>query len=130
MPEVTQDFGWTTNLRNMFGQASMDFWATVKSPVFVLVIGFGLFNSFMSLMFQTESGYGLESLPVTYNQISIIRGQLYIFLIAVYVTLAKGIAIGRIETAWGLWLFTACVLGSLALGVWTGRIVKTGPASG
>lgn len=36
-----------------------------------------------------------------------------IFLIALYITLAKGIGVGRIETAWGLYLFTACILASL-----------------
>ena len=36
-----------------------------------------------------------------------------IFLIAVYVTIAKGIGIGRVEVAWGLYLFTACILASL-----------------
>lgn len=38
-----------------------------------------------------------------------------VFLVALYVTLAKGIGVGRVETAWGLWLFTFCVLASLAL---------------
>jgi paraquat-inducible protein A len=47
-----------------------------------------------------------------------------VFLIAVYITLAKGIAVGRVETAWGLWLFTGCVLVSLGLGIWTARLVK------
>ena len=36
-----------------------------------------------------------------------------VFLIALYVTLAKGIGVGRLETAWGLYLFTACILGSI-----------------
>ena len=36
-----------------------------------------------------------------------------IFLIALYITLAKGIGVGRLETAWGLYLFTACILASL-----------------
>ncbi len=36
-----------------------------------------------------------------------------IFLIALYITLAKGIGIGRIEVAWGLYLFTGCILASL-----------------
>lgn len=36
-----------------------------------------------------------------------------IFLIALYVTLAKGIGVGRVETAWGLYLFTALILISL-----------------
>ncbi len=51
-----------------------------------------------------------------------------VFLIAVYVTLAKGIAVGRVETAWGLWLFTACVLASLAIGILTHRHMKEGSA--
>lgn len=39
-----------------------------------------------------------------------------VFLIAVYVALSKGIGVGRIETAWGLYLFTACILASLVIG--------------
>lgn len=46
-----------------------------------------------------------------------------IFLIALYITLAKGIGVGRIETAWGLYLFTACVIASLALSLWVKRFV-------
>ncbi|SFE18489.1 paraquat-inducible protein A [Roseivivax sediminis] len=38
-----------------------------------------------------------------------------IFLIALYVAVAKGIGVGRVETAWGLYLFTLCVLTSLAV---------------
>jgi uncharacterized paraquat-inducible protein A len=38
-----------------------------------------------------------------------------IFLIAVYITLAKGIGVGRIETAWGLYLFTSCIVASLLI---------------
>ena len=44
-----------------------------------------------------------------------------VFLLALYVTLAKGMGIGRVEVAWGLYLFTACVLTSLAISVWTAR---------
>ncbi len=36
-----------------------------------------------------------------------------VFLIAVYITLTKGIGVGRIEVAWGLYLFTICILTSL-----------------
>lgn len=49
-----------------------------------------------------------------------------VFLIAVYVTLAKGMAVGRVETAWGLWLFTACVLASLGVAVATAHLAKRG----
>ncbi|MCU0908827.1 MAG: paraquat-inducible protein A [Rhodobacteraceae bacterium] len=37
-----------------------------------------------------------------------------VFLIALYVVVARGVGVGRVEIAWGLWLFTACVLLSLA----------------
>ena len=38
-----------------------------------------------------------------------------IFLIALYITLSKGIGFGRIEVSWGLYLFTACILGSILI---------------
>ena len=38
-----------------------------------------------------------------------------IFLIALYVVVAKGVGVGRLETGWGLWLLSFCVLASLAL---------------
>ena len=41
-----------------------------------------------------------------------------IFLIAIYITLAKGIGVGRVEPAWGLYLFTFCIVVSLGLGFW------------
>lgn len=39
-----------------------------------------------------------------------------IFLVALYVVVLKGIGVGRVETAWGLYLFTGCILASLAIG--------------
>ncbi|MCV6585858.1 MAG: paraquat-inducible protein A [Marinibacterium sp.] len=44
-----------------------------------------------------------------------------LFLIAIYITVAKGIGMGRVETAWGLYLFAGCVLGSIVLGYLTER---------
>lgn len=38
-----------------------------------------------------------------------------VFLIALYIVLAKGTGFGTVEVAWGLYLFTACILLSLAL---------------
>ncbi len=38
-----------------------------------------------------------------------------VFLIALYITLTKGIGVGRIEVAWGLYLFTGCILLSLLI---------------
>lgn len=36
-----------------------------------------------------------------------------IFLIALYIVLVKGIGMATVEVAWGLYLFTACILASL-----------------
>ena len=38
-----------------------------------------------------------------------------IFLIALYIVIAKGVGVGRLEVAWGLYLFTACILASIAV---------------
>ena len=38
-----------------------------------------------------------------------------VFLIALYIILIKGVGVARVETGWGLYLFTGCVLTSLAL---------------
>lgn len=38
-----------------------------------------------------------------------------VFLVALYVILAKGALVGRLETAWGLYLFSGCILASLAI---------------
>jgi uncharacterized paraquat-inducible protein A len=38
-----------------------------------------------------------------------------IFLIALYIILVKGIGLGRVETGWGLYLFSACILGQIAI---------------
>lgn len=48
-----------------------------------------------------------------------------IFLIALYITVAKGIGVGKIEVAWGLYLFTACILASLGIGILSKE--KAGP---
>ena len=38
-----------------------------------------------------------------------------IFLIAIYITVAKGLGVGRLEVGWGLYFFTALILASLAI---------------
>ncbi len=48
-----------------------------------------------------------------------------VFLIALYIVLIKGVGIGHVVSAWGLWLFTACVLASLWAGFETKRKIAT-----
>ncbi|MDM7930757.1 paraquat-inducible protein A [Tabrizicola sp.] len=47
-----------------------------------------------------------------------------IFLIAIYIVLVQGVGMVTIETAWGLYLFSACVLTSILIS-W-----KSGPQTG
>jgi paraquat-inducible protein A len=47
-----------------------------------------------------------------------------VFLIALYITLSKGIGVGRVETAWGLYLFTGCILAGIVFGYLTERAQK------
>jgi uncharacterized paraquat-inducible protein A len=44
-----------------------------------------------------------------------------VFLIALYIVIVKGVGLAKVETAWGLYLFTACILASIAISVATER---------
>ena len=44
-----------------------------------------------------------------------------IFLIALYIVLVKSIGLATVETAWGLYFFTALVVASLVISVVTAR---------
>ena len=49
-----------------------------------------------------------------------------VFLIALYIVIIKGVGIGKVETAWGLYLFTACILTTVALSIYNSMPPKTG----
>lgn len=91
-----------------------------KSDVFLalLVTAFALFAPYLKTIglalyhFRLLDARALPALSI--------MGKLAmadIFLIALYITIIKGIGIGRIETAWGLYLFTACILVSLGISI-------------
>lgn len=42
-----------------------------------------------------------------------------VFLIALYIVVVKGVGLARVETGWGLYLFTFCVLASILVGLLT-----------
>ena len=44
-----------------------------------------------------------------------------VFLIALYIVLAKGVGVGKVETAWGLYLFTACIIASIIISTLTAK---------
>lgn len=47
-----------------------------------------------------------------------------VFLVALYIVIAKGLMIGHVTAAWGLWLFTCCVLVSMWIAWVTARQLK------
>jgi len=53
-----------------------------------------------------------------------------IFLIALYIVIIKGIGVGRVETGWGLYLFTGCILLSLLISFLTERRSTGGTPNG
>ena len=44
-----------------------------------------------------------------------------VFLIALYIVIIKGIGVGKVETAWGLYLFSACILASIVISALTSK---------
>ena len=44
-----------------------------------------------------------------------------VFLVALYIVVAKGIGVGKVETAWGLYLFTGCILASIVISTLTAK---------
>ena len=81
VPRVTQRSGFGASISQLLSQIRMDFFGTIKSPIFIVVMVFGIFDTFMSLQMRSSEGYGNSALPVTYSQINAIRGSLYFYLI-------------------------------------------------
>ncbi|WP_371223722.1 paraquat-inducible protein A [Roseovarius sp. 2305UL8-3] len=106
-----QEISVITGLQSLWG-----------SDVFLalLVTFFALFAPYVKTIGLALIHFGMlrrKTLPVLQ-----ILGKLAmadIFLIALYITVSKGIGVGKIETAWGLYLFTGCILASIAIGYLT-----------
>lgn len=92
----------------------------------LLVTFFALFAPYMKTLGLALIHFGLlrrKTLPALQ-----ILGKLAmadVFLIALYITLSKGIGVGKIETAWGLYLFTACIIASIVIGYLTEKSSKS-----
>ncbi|WGV16642.1 paraquat-inducible protein A [Fuscovulum ytuae] len=86
-------------------------------PALALLVSFlALFAPYAKVLGLALIDFGLLS-PRTLPALRLM-GRLAmadIFLVALYIVLAKGTGFGTVETAWGLWLFTACVALSLLL---------------
>ncbi len=92
----------------------------------LIVTAFALFAPYLKTIGIALIHFGMmrrKVLPVLH-----VLGKLAmadIFLIAVYITVIKGIGLGRIEVAWGLYLFTGCILASMGIGYLTEKRRQT-----
>jgi len=88
----------------------------------LLVTAFALFAPYLKTIGLALVHFGLADtrlLPALH-----LLGKLAmadVFLIALYVVVVKGVGLATVETAWGLYLFTGCILASLAISIQTGR---------
>ena len=82
----------------------------------LLVTFFALFAPYMKTIGLAQIHFRLASprlMPALH-----LLGRLAmadIFLIALYIVLARGVGVGRVETDWGLYLFTFCILASMVI---------------
>lgn len=82
----------------------------------LLVTAFALFAPYLKTIGLALLHFGLLSpkvLPTLH-----ILGKLAmtdVFLIALYIVVVKGVGMAHVETAWGLYLFTGCILASLGI---------------
>lgn len=88
----------------------------------LLVTFFAIFAPYMKAIGMALVQFRLASprlLPALY-----VLGKLAmadIFLIALYIVLVKGTGLGRVETGWGLYLFSGCVLMQMAISLLEAR---------
>lgn len=88
----------------------------------LLVTAFALFAPYLKTIGMALVHFGLadERIAPAFG----VLGKLAmadVFLIALYIVVIKGMGVGRVETAWGLYLFTACILGSIVIQILTSR---------
>ncbi|QIE54529.1 paraquat-inducible protein A [Pikeienuella piscinae] len=99
-----------------------DLWAS--DPALALLIAFfALFAPYAKTLLLAGIHFDLLQARRWSGSLTLI-GKLSmadIFLLALYIVLVKGVGVGHVETAWGLWLFTALVLTSFAVALLTDR---------
>jgi ABC-2 type transport system permease protein len=94
VPAVTLRFGPATVLVQLLGRMKLEFLSTVRTTTYIVVVVAALLNCLPNVIFNSREGYGLSSLPVTYIMVDIIRGTLYLFLIAL-VTYFAGVLVWK-----------------------------------
>lgn len=82
----------------------------------LLVTAFALFAPYLKTLGLALIQFRLAS-PRLFPALNVL-GKLAmadVFLVAIYIVVVKGVGIATVETAWGLYLYTGCVLASIGL---------------
>ena len=81
-----------------------------------LVMFFALFTPMLQTGLLALMHFGVVA-PRGFSILSLL-GKLAmadVFLIALYIVIFKGVGLGHVETAWGLYFFSFCILASVAV---------------
>ncbi len=77
------NFDLRAQFAQLWSQIKLDFFGTMKSTVFIVIVVFAAINISLVLAFNAAERYGISSFPVTYAMVDLIRSALSIFLIAI-----------------------------------------------
>jgi len=94
----------------------------------LLVTGFALFAPYLKTIGLALVHFNLlvdKTLPVLSWVGKLAMAD--VFLIALYIVVFKGVGVGRVETGWGLYLFTVCIIASIIISALTPQ-AKSRPA--
>jgi ABC-2 type transport system permease protein len=81
-------------LMKFFGSLRVHLRGTVTSVPFIIIVLAGSVNCLLALSFNATEGYGDHTLPVTYWVVDLIRGTLYIFVVAL-ITYFAGVLVWK-----------------------------------
>ena len=85
IPDVQLQYSTGSEIKQLFSQFKIDFFSTIKSPVFLVIIVASMIDTFFSLRMVASEGFGLSALPVTYQMVNVIRGGMYVYLLAIII---------------------------------------------
>ncbi|MDX2151951.1 MAG: M1 family aminopeptidase [Bryobacteraceae bacterium] len=82
LPTARPSWSGSATLAQFLGTARLEFRALVKTPTFIVVVAAAMLNCVLSLVFNASEFAGNTTFPITYTVTNIIRGTLYMFVIA------------------------------------------------
>lgn len=83
IPPATFRNDWIARIAQLRSQVRVDFFETVRSNVFIVLILVTLLNASVAVTLSAGEGFGLSSLPVTFNIVELLRGSMYAFLLGI-----------------------------------------------